>query len=435
MPTRIGTEYFVNLNAAIRYSTPYQSHLQPAELRREINKKINEGAIKLGRPPTKDGHIIVLNNAEGRYFYEELPKSKTYSSASTMVEQVKAEKDSASTGLRAAVENLKNAVENCLQGGSVIKLSETPKDDDKPEGYTHPAANWPFGTHERVEAGTITPTERVEAGTITPTERVEGGTLGPVNETERLLSSPANAAHLERSTAQAAAGEAKERELIETSGDLTHGRVVTYRDGSSVHIKTNNQPRELLFFRDLTEQERAEMSHVVKGTQSFFRHKGAVYHTASFMKIAPAVTEEDKLSPYAGWDGILAENLTSGVLIRYPRIEQEKIDMRRVVIGTYYVGEAPADPRGENNVPNLDAIEDPKELLAFHEKHKGGAKFKDLFPNGGEGVKSATSSLAAYAAIKAEAVKQRKKGKIDKAQINEAICQRTYDALPAWAKW
>lgn len=81
-----------------------------------------------------------------------------------------------------------------------------------------------------------------------------------------------------------------------------------------------------------------------------------------------------------------------------------------------------------NNAPNLDAME-RSELLAFWRKHKEGANYRALFPEGGKGSKNATRKLAAYAINKATAMMLRTGGGIIVALQYERICDDIYATL------
>jgi hypothetical protein len=87
-----------------------------------------------------------------------------------------------------------------------------------------------------------------------------------------------------------------------------------------------------------------------------------------------------------------------------------------------------------SNAPNLDAM-DAAELSAFWVRHHGGIRVKELFPEGGEGTKTATRDLAHYAINKAVAMKCRARGDITAALTYETICDRIYKTLPAFAHW
>ena len=91
----------------------------------------------------------------------------------------------------------------------------------------------------------------------------------------------------------------------------------------TITIKTNNVPRDVLYWWELTDTERAEFdyldSEVAQSDASFFRHRGNVYDLGEFM-----------ISPVKGWDGYHSDSYFSGMLVRYVE------DCERVIIATYY---------------------------------------------------------------------------------------------------
>lgn len=88
----------------------------------------------------------------------------------------------------------------------------------------------------------------------------------------------------------------------------------------------------------------------------------------------------------------------------------------------------------DTNVPNLDAMS-KDELMHFWFHHQRGRGARVLFPQGGKGTRTATSDLACYASNKATAMACRLRGEIAIALQYEAIADRVYDRLPAWAQW
>ena len=83
---------------------------------------------------------------------------------------------------------------------------------------------------------------------------------------------------------------------------------------------------------------------------------------------------------------------------------------------------------------NIDCMDDV-EMLAFWFKYQGGRNYRELFPQGGNGSKTATADLANYAANKATAWGCRERGDIVIAQYYEDICSRIYRRLPPIAQW
>jgi hypothetical protein len=92
---------------------------------------------------------------------------------------------------------------------------------------------------------------------------------------------------------------------------------------STMTIKTNNIPRDVLAWFDLTRDERANFAHY-RGEDdgaAYVRYGAWVYDLSDTPR-APS-----DLSP---WDGMAAETYFSGVLFRFVD------DGERVVCGRYY---------------------------------------------------------------------------------------------------
>ena len=91
-------------------------------------------------------------------------------------------------------------------------------------------------------------------------------------------------------------------------------------------IVTNNQPRPLIDFCELTPVERKEFDYMdddaAADDAEFFRYKGLVYTTQDFMRV------EDKEGPLAAWHGICGESYWSGKVIRHV--------YDGIVVGAYY---------------------------------------------------------------------------------------------------
>jgi len=84
-------------------------------------------------------------------------------------------------------------------------------------------------------------------------------------------------------------------------------------------IKTNNQPRRLLFACEFSGAERAKLREQFDWMSddefdsncSFFRYKGYYYNLADFMRVDVA-----NGSPFVGWHGYSSDSYFSGVLIK-----------------------------------------------------------------------------------------------------------------------
>jgi len=99
-------------------------------------------------------------------------------------------------------------------------------------------------------------------------------------------------------------------------------------------IKTNNVPRDVLFWYELTDAERAEFdyldSEVAQSDASFFRYRGVVYDLGEFSRIDKTVAPHPQRQGWEAWDGYMSDSFFSGILIRYVE------DCDRVIIATYY---------------------------------------------------------------------------------------------------
>ena len=88
-------------------------------------------------------------------------------------------------------------------------------------------------------------------------------------------------------------------------------------------IVTNNQPRDLLYWQDLTAKEQNEFDWLdTEDRQNeavFFRYRGWTYCLDQF---------ERSINPK--WDGFAPDSFFSGVLVKFVN------DMEQVIVATYY---------------------------------------------------------------------------------------------------
>jgi hypothetical protein len=92
---------------------------------------------------------------------------------------------------------------------------------------------------------------------------------------------------------------------------------------ANVTVKTNNVPRDLICYMDLSESEKKDydfLSEEDKYGPSFFRYHGRVYYMGEFM--ATSCLKE--------WHGVANDSYFSGVCVRYTK------DLERVVVGSFY---------------------------------------------------------------------------------------------------
>lgn len=100
----------------------------------------------------------------------------------------------------------------------------------------------------------------------------------------------------------------------------------------SIEIRTNNVPRELTCFADLTVKEQEEFDYI-KGDEVFdyrlVRYKGQVYDVNEFEALGRSNTAQ-LLEDMKGWDGYQSDSYFSGVVVKYAG------DHESVVMGTYF---------------------------------------------------------------------------------------------------
>lgn len=112
-----------------------------------------------------------------------------------------------------------------------------------------------------------------------------------------------------------------------------------------MQIKTNNQPRPVVYWYELTDAERADLDYIDTDTarDDFrgFRYKGAVYDLGEFSAIRTRTQQAQRLhhtahtaeddSPLARWDGIQTDSYFSGTVVRYA-----DRDADAVIVGLAY---------------------------------------------------------------------------------------------------
>lgn len=94
-------------------------------------------------------------------------------------------------------------------------------------------------------------------------------------------------------------------------------------------IKTNNQPRNLLYWNELTVKEQKDFDYLkvneeAQANANFIRYHRRVYDVSEFMRI-----EHTNKDLFVKWDGYISDSYFSGVLIRYVN------DNEQVIVGTF----------------------------------------------------------------------------------------------------
>lgn len=93
-------------------------------------------------------------------------------------------------------------------------------------------------------------------------------------------------------------------------------------------LTTNNVPRDLIYFSDLTEKEQKNFDWYDDDENSgldFFRYRGNAYCLSEFMRVTKLEREWFK-----DWDGYMSDSYFSGIVVRYVN------DFEQVVVGSYY---------------------------------------------------------------------------------------------------
>lgn len=93
----------------------------------------------------------------------------------------------------------------------------------------------------------------------------------------------------------------------------------------AMKIITNNVPRDVLSFYELTEKQRAEFDYfdAENDVGMFFRYRGEVYDLDDGFD---SVKDEG----LRGWDAVQPDSFFSGICIRFTE------DFEQVVVGRYY---------------------------------------------------------------------------------------------------
>ncbi len=67
---RTGTSHFRDYGAAVRY------YANQGDDKESVDRRLTAGEITIGRPADRAGEVVLLDRAEGRYFYQTTPARK-----------------------------------------------------------------------------------------------------------------------------------------------------------------------------------------------------------------------------------------------------------------------------------------------------------------------------------------------------------------------
>lgn len=113
--------------------------------------------------------------------------------------------------------------------------------------------------------------------------------------------------------------------------DVNRVRDIEETGKRMMKIITNNVPRPMLSFMELTEEEQKEFDYLDeddRGNLRFVRYAGEVYDIGEFQVIDQSLRPSDQ--PFTGWSGVQPDSYFSGVLVKYAPEEWE-----HVIIGRY----------------------------------------------------------------------------------------------------
>lgn len=94
-----------------------------------------------------------------------------------------------------------------------------------------------------------------------------------------------------------------------------------------MEIITNNKPRDLLYWEDLTANQKLDFDYLEDpDLASFFKYRDQVYDLGEFLRI----DHNDALSGL-GWHGISSQGYFNGILVKL-----NDRDPDRIIVGSYY---------------------------------------------------------------------------------------------------
>lgn len=97
---------------------------------------------------------------------------------------------------------------------------------------------------------------------------------------------------------------------------------------NNIVITTNNQPRDILDWRDLTEKEQKEFDFDGKEGAKYFRYKKWCYCLEDFTRFESAPMVDD--NSFKGWQAWYADSYWSGVVIKLTKYAGG------LIVGEYY---------------------------------------------------------------------------------------------------
>jgi hypothetical protein len=99
------------------------------------------------------------------------------------------------------------------------------------------------------------------------------------------------------------------------------------KEMTGLTITTNNQPRDIVYWFELTDKEQSEFDYLDTADRqdsgAFFRYRGGIYDLNGFMRTAG-------MPDFKGWHGYASDSAFSGILVKI-------VDRgERVIVASYY---------------------------------------------------------------------------------------------------
>lgn len=104
---------------------------------------------------------------------------------------------------------------------------------------------------------------------------------------------------------------------------------------SDVKVTTNNVPRDVLYWYELTPAERGGFEYYTdtdtrRAEFQAFRYRGEVYDLGDFMSTSDRTLSSRTPDVFDGWDGYQPDSFFSGIVVRYVE------NYEAVIVGRYY---------------------------------------------------------------------------------------------------
>lgn len=103
---------------------------------------------------------------------------------------------------------------------------------------------------------------------------------------------------------------------------------------STLTIKTNRHPHDILYWDELTAKEQREFDYLDteqrQSNASFFRYRSNVYDLGEFMRVSEPMASNCQFKGLEQWDGYASDSFFSGILVKYVQ------DFERVIVATYF---------------------------------------------------------------------------------------------------